>query len=227
MLKYYAIEKDFGIKVVLNSVNPNKLKGLDKNRFDEYMIQSRQQAINDIAINDFVKRVAGKPIGDEFGVMLDGSESLHLNYDLEFDELYDFAVKLFNKYYNSLYRQSFPWYDYMQIVKDSDLLTILNGNLIRAIIANDNTVQLNAPDILDDLVIGNMKFTPSGKEYPFEIISIIAYYNEKNIDITIDDIRKSKVHLSNGNEEPIHWGLYSCLIIEVTIQEVHYVLFDS
>lgn len=234
LLKDYAIEKDFGIKVVLNSVDPDKLKGVDKTKLNENMIQSRQQALKDITINefdfdkmhDFVKRVAGKALDDELGVMLDGSESLHLNYELELEGINGLATTLYHRYDSKSYKRYFPWYDNMQIVKDKDLLVILNQILVKAIIEEDDIVQMNIPDILDDLAFDSMKFTQGGTIYDFEIASIKKFYEDNDKEITMENLKKRNAIFPH-EEEPYSKKIYSCITMETIFEDSFYVLFDS
>ncbi|MBF4343537.1 sporadically distributed protein, TIGR04141 family, partial [Vibrio anguillarum] len=50
LIKQEAIERDFGLKVTLNSVDPDKLRSLDKASYDHNPLNSRTQSTRDVDI---------------------------------------------------------------------------------------------------------------------------------------------------------------------------------
>jgi uncharacterized protein (TIGR04141 family) len=84
LLKQESIERDFGLKVTLNSVDPDKLRSLDKASYDHNPLNSRTQSTRDVDIfnlhldseMEMLYAVTGASLVKEFGSHVTGRDAL-------------------------------------------------------------------------------------------------------------------------------------------------------
>ncbi|MCM3587815.1 TIGR04141 family sporadically distributed protein [Mesobacillus maritimus] len=237
LLKDEAIVKDFGIKVVLNSVDPQKLRSIDTATISEMTIHSRTQTSRTTNVNtfgidvvkDFLKSVTGEPTNEDFGTVITGRESVQFSYDFE-DNFRKFGVIctiLEEKYNSNSYRENFSWVDNLQIVNDS----VLKGQLDQKLINNingreENKLHLAPPEIIDWNDIGGFSFTEHGNK--INDLSIEEYFNyiTKFDEFDLEKLKRHSVYTwDNINENRVaKWKLYDCVVFETVYEDETYVL---
>src|ERR1700678_249958 len=95
LLDLLRVEQRFGLLATLNSVDPRKVRSIDKTSLDRQGMQSRIQASRDASAKDFgldieqdlVKAVAGTPIDGLIGETIAGFDSLHIAARVDFGDL--------------------------------------------------------------------------------------------------------------------------------------------
>lgn len=235
LIKDYAVIKDFGLKSVLNSVNPSKVKGVDKTTVDNIIMNSRQQTVKDIdfssftldSFKDFVKSISGEPYQEDLGTSIAGSDSIHFSYDIEFESLYELTELLIGIYNSEEYKEKFPWYDKMQIVKDKVLRSNLYTDLVQKLINSPDSVDFVLPEVVDGSIGNEFKFTPNGKEFEMNVSSILSYFDEKQNEITYETLANKRVHIFANGEELYNWKLLDCLSSEVERDNRFYLLLSG
>ncbi|AME07914.1 TIGR04141 family sporadically distributed protein [Bacillus siamensis] len=237
LLKDEAIVKDFGIKVVLNSVDPQKLRSIDTATISEMTIHSRTQTSRTTNVNtfgidvvkDFLKSVTGEPTNEDFGTIITGRESVQFSYDFE-DDFRKFGVIctiLKEKYNSDSYRENFSWVDNLQIVNDSVLKRELDQKLIDNInVREENKLHIAPPEIIDWNDIGGFSFTEHGNK--INDLSIEEYFDYIT-KFDEFDLEKFKCHSvytwDNSNDNRVaKWKLYDCVVFETVYEDEIYVL---
>jgi uncharacterized protein (TIGR04141 family) len=148
LLDPLKIEQRFGLLATLNSVDPRKVRSIDKASLDRQGMQSRIQASKDSPTKDFgidveqdlVRAVAGTPSDALFGETIAGFDSLHVNARLEFSDLRGRLEAYLKKSQAKLYQKEFGWIDHVREVRDEKLPDQLTRQLIKDIKAG-NSVQ--------------------------------------------------------------------------------------
>jgi uncharacterized protein (TIGR04141 family) len=124
-----AFEQDFGLKVVLNSVDPDLLRSADVRTPDENTLSRRSQTSRGsdqtaFAIDverDIVRGVAGKPKDTKFASRVAGSDALSIDRKLIAEELTTACEEAYAIYNKSDYETSFKWVDQIKYVRDPDI----------------------------------------------------------------------------------------------------------
>ncbi|KMO09455.1 MULTISPECIES: DUF6119 family protein [Bacillus amyloliquefaciens group] len=237
LLKDEAIVKDFGIKVVLNSVDPQKLRSIDTATISEMTIHSRTQTSRTTNVNtfgidvvkDFLKSVTGEPTNEDFGTIVTGRESVQFSYDFE-DDFRKFGVIctfLEEKYNSDSYRENFSWVDNLQIVNDSVLKRELDQKLIDNInVREKNKLHIAPPEIIDWNDIGGFSFTEHGNK--INDLSIEEYFDyiTKFDEFGLEKFKRHSVYTwDNSNDNRVaKWKLYDCVVFETVYEDEIYVL---
>lgn len=225
MIKDEATVKDFGIKVVLNSVNPLKLRSLDTTKFDELTVNSRTQTSRSTSVSafgidiarDLLRSVTGKPNNTDLGTVITGRESVQFTYDI--DSFSDFATicdYLYERYTSIEYRNNFDWYDNLQMVSDPVLLSNLNARILEAINTQDeNKFHLAPYEVINWTGIGGFYFTECGqKNGDLLVQDYFNYVNHRIIDL--NKLKRQYIHVWNSDRTDIiqRWRLYECIVFE-------------
>jgi uncharacterized protein (TIGR04141 family) len=88
-------EEDFGLKVTLNSVDPQKIRSIDRVKFDAISQHSQIQASTDAGIADFgldveqdlLRAVTGKPRRGDLGSRLTGKDALKCDVRITLEDV--------------------------------------------------------------------------------------------------------------------------------------------
>lgn len=141
-IKKDLVEKDFGIRVVLNEVNPEKIRHVESRDLDTTTRQTIVFSNRDDSIDrfkfesesDLIRVVGGIPTNLEFVRRFSGSESLHATLDTEIVELFDKCKILLDSYQKQTYKDNFEFYDNIRVVDDEDIVETLNKKFNQAFV---------------------------------------------------------------------------------------------
>lgn len=235
MIEEESIVRDFGIKVVLNSVNPSKLRSIDTTTFDELTIHARTQTSRSTNVSSFgidivrdlLKAVTGQPNNENFGAVITGRDAVQFAYELdEFSNFEQICNYLHERYNSNEYQSSFDWFDNLQMVSDPTLQSILNGKLLEAISTRDeNRLHIAPPEVIDWMNIGGFTYTPNGDIKSDLLVSdYFGYLNQR--DLEFDTLKRQHINVWNNDRTEIgqKWRLYNCIVFETEHNEDVYIL---
>jgi len=246
-----AVQRGFGLRVVLNSVSRSQLRSLDSASLDTTVMQRRVQASRDSDLSAFdldanrnlVRLASGTPKSGDFAKSLAGKDALHLRAAVDPDKLPNLCEKALKLYQATDYKADFAFIDYVQPVGErlltdtldsvafNDLKSIYNGA------ASD--LHLAIPDILvpdASLELGYFGTgLPSGSKAAYSELVIEDYVNElrKGDFSQIADMSALKSSheirvMTDGEGDRSHKRkLYTCFVHEVTHEGDIYVMFDG
>ena len=219
------IERNFGLKVVLNSVNPDKLKSIDLSNLDDLTLQTRKQTSKGSSkeafgldiISDLMKAVTGTPSDRLLGGTLNGRDQVNLSPKIVFRDLKKIIKKISDYYDSDNYKTDFEWIDNVRIEKDLSKINKLNSLLVKEIQKEvTDKIYLSVPEILDWEKIPKFSYTEKGNK--FDELDIRDYF-EKVGDTDVLDLAKLKnhkvfVHSGNDDEGIPKWSIYNCMNFE-------------
>lgn len=145
------IEQDFGLKVVLNTVDPKQIKSADVRTPDENTLSRRSQTSRGsdqtaFAIDierDIVRGLAGSPKDTNFGSRVAGSDALALDRKVELADLPAVCAEAYAHYQKTDYKTDFGWIDQIQHVRDETLIAKLDAELATVVDAALNGIVPN------------------------------------------------------------------------------------
>lgn len=229
-----CIERNFGLKTSLNSIDPDKLRSMDKAKMSELTVQTRIQssrttdrgAFDIDIIGDLLKSITGQ-IKEEYkslGSSITGSDAVHISPRIDFSDIEPAVRALSNHYKLENYKENFDWIDNLKHEKSQELIDDLNAALVESLKEeNLDQISLSPPSILDWASFAGISFTPKGKLYDFEIEDF--YKTKEDLsELTLEKLRKSYVYVEDGvNENRIPIGLMKCLNFQTEINNILYV----
>lgn len=225
------IEPMFGLKTVVNRVDPENLRSIDIKTFQATQFQIRQQAtgttpLDTFGLNvrrDILNAVAGKPSNSELGSTLAGRDSLSLSVDVSADGLVNLCKLAFNAFKDTKYKERFGWIDTLQPVKDQREIARLDGDLLKAIQSgsDDASLGLAVPDILDPERLSGFRYTGHGSSSElYTDLDIVTLRDivAKTGKLSADWLKKQKIayFFENDTTPSGHWTIYKCLFAQIS-----------
>lgn len=243
-LKENCYVKDFGLKVVLNSVEHDTIKSLDLKTHDEVTVNKRVQTSKKSDVSafgvdterDMLKEITGTPTNSNFAKELTGKHTLTISCDIELSEISSKCAEIYQAYTNGGYETHFKWIDNIRAVEDKDIITNLNNKLFEDLddcITNDNKIDLHLspPDIIDYVTFGSIIYKGFRSRNEFEIMDLDDYISEiKSFDLeleNIDSIKKHRVCEKIDDKAYERWRVYDCFVYETEYNSNKYVLTDG
>ncbi|SEB20629.1 DUF6119 family protein [Pedobacter hartonius] len=237
-------EWDFGMKVVLNTINVNGIRSLDSKTIDRKAKSKRVQLATQGAISEFeldimkdlVSQIAGVSIDSSFAKGLVGSESLMITADLAGSSIIKKSGEIFSRYQQVSYKTNFNWIDFVAPVKDKalkDLLDIELENAVNTAIAADSSegFTLSYPEIInyfdiDHICYGGFR-SYIESDYPDAGNFIEEYRNAGHL-VLAHDLNKLTIETYDGNDaHKKSYSFYRSLSCEVEFNKNYYVFTNG
>ena len=230
-------EERFGLTVVLNSVNPKKLRSIDRKSLDSVGSHGREQTVVATSIDhfsidveqDFLSAVTGVPEDLAFGNRLSGADSLHASANIEINDLPELLKRYLLAYKSDAYKDRFPWIDNVAEVKDSAKKDELNLALVDGMNTGaHDRIWLAIPEIIEWGRATYFKFFTTKSESDYSDIRLADFLKELSENVTLDLLKKRKAYCIDSDGNSIkNWPIYKCLYAEVTLGGETFVLTDS
>lgn len=193
MLNPNACVRDFGVRVAINSIDPDLIKSVDMRRVEEMTIHTRRQVSRASSLvpfriderQDFVRSIGGRPIeGLGWSGTVEGADSVAVSLDVAFEELPGLCGQLLDLYESTDYvEHGFGFIDNLRLVTDPDDLQKLHSALDAALGGGDTSaLHLSLPDAMDLGDINSYKYRARGQAH-----------DELDVDEMLDELRASDV----------------------------------
>ncbi len=243
-----SFERQFGLKVTLNTVPRNQLRSLDLATPDAVTFQKRVQASRDSDLQEFgvdmlrdLARVAGgTPKDRSLAAFVAGKDSLSMTCEVEADTLRNKCSAACAAFHKKSYQREFSWVDNMRVVAEKDTIEQLDANLFAALVdlrAGKNTeLHLAPPEIVDYTEGSELRYNGFGRpRTTFHSLSIADYVGELNQRNFAGDVAELKYRhrirakVKNDDEFSERWRVYDCFVFETVLGNgaaaSYYVLF--
>ena len=236
-------EERYGLMVVLNSIEQNQIKTIDKSTFDALTTHSRIQTSQEASPQDFgldveqdlVRAVTGTPKDKSLGHRLTGMDALKSSVNITLDELPGLLIRHLNQRNSESYREAFPWVDHIAEIKGASLHEKLNELVVERVTAQEfERCWLAAPDIFDWAEVDGFRYGTKLKNATHHDLHFPALIEEmKDItqggfDPSIIDIKwlKHRNVLCIGDDDQVirKWLLYNCIYCEIEHEGQTYLL---
>ncbi len=224
VIDYTKIEWDFGIKVALNVLSGNEIRGLDTRKISLSTHQRREISSKGSNLyeydfdfdEEYIDSITGKSNDEEFGSSITGRESLHVNVKINMEDIEEYCKDLLRVYDKKDYVKKFPFYDKLRINKDEMVYEKFIVAITEAIKNNEKErIQFLYPNI-DEFGYFNYRFIYEKKYKDYNDISvenILDFITEKKIGLEKFCLEKFKVKISDDEKNKIY-SLSDYLVFE-------------
>jgi uncharacterized protein (TIGR04141 family) len=232
-LKEASYEYDFGLRVTLNSVDPDKLKNTDTLEPGAARRQKTQVAVDsDLTYFDFdrdtkiLKSLTGKAKAEHRDLMrhATGSSSLRISSPVAADKLADLCGKLLKLYLDNSYQTTFPDIENVTPVRDPALIGALDERLLQAVRTKTGDLYLAVPALLDFEEAPHFMFGGAGASRIYEEVFLDSYHEylaEKGVNpagLILNDLQKHALRVTDENGDPRRaFSIYRSLIFDTTL----------
>jgi uncharacterized protein (TIGR04141 family) len=234
------VDERFGLRAVLNSINPERIRSIDRRTFEAISRLSREQLSRESTIQDFgldigrdlLRAVAGTPLDQTVGTRFSGMDALSVSAPVTLDGLTDLLERYRELSERTDYRQRYPWVDNMAEVRDRVKLEKLDEALVRKIKRSETEkIWLAPPEIIDWDDIRGFTYRSAQSAQLYDDLTLEGYLEDgrTKTEITPDDLRHDHVYCLSASvdEEVDRWSIRSCLIAEIEYDEELYLLSDG
>lgn len=227
LLQPDCFEENFGLKVVLNSVDPDKIRSVDAQSLDAVPIHARTQAsvatnISEFGLTeqDLVYAATGKPTDDNLGKQITGKDTLKLTLPITLEEIPKLLNKLITAYGSKRYEENFKWVDQLCEVRTQSTIDQLNDSLVKKITSGDlSTTWLATPDIIDWSGIGTFRYKKPTQGADHADIGWETYLAtiDKKSPLTLKALKEQRIYaISSTSDKPAHeWPVFKCIYCEL------------
>lgn len=141
-LKEECVERNFGFKVALNTIDPNKMRSVNAATIEDMVVNTQRQASYSTSqdefglniTNDIMKGITGEPYNDIYGNHISGKDSLVVSVPMELSDLKDKLELFLDAFSAERYKEiGFDWVDNVSEVRDSVLTEALDFRLTESI----------------------------------------------------------------------------------------------
>lgn len=234
-LKDESYEYDFGLRVTLNSVDPDKLKSTDTLEPSGSKRQRIQlPTASDLTVFDIdtdsniLKSLTGKVKAEHKKTFshASGASSIRISSAVAADGLIDLCGKLLVLYQDNSFETVFPDIQNISPMRDPVVVDQLNAKLIDAIKAKDDGVSLSIPEIQNYAAGIWGTFSGEGGGLIYDDIYIARYFeylDAAGFDLNAID---KKMHLDrhrlaltseDGSSVLDSWPIFKCLVFDTTL----------
>lgn len=243
------VERQFGMRVVLNSVSRKDLRVIDSASLDSTVMQRRTQASRDSDLKDFgldtnrelLRLASGTPSDRNIAKAVSGKDALQIRKKLAFAELPILCDQLLDLYNAVDYKADFGFIDQIKPLHKGTLTEALDALLLteltNMVAGIPSELHLAVPDILPTGPSSQLSYhgarMPRTKQQ-FDTLAIDDYIAELNAGgfasgCDIDDVR-THVVCSRSNDPAAPFGqmkVFDCMVFEIQHNNIQYVLFDG
>lgn len=232
LLENDAVENDFGIKVVLNSISNKNLRKINKTNIGGNQKTSSEQLplaseINEFGFdieNDLISAITGLSNDEKITEgMMSGSDLLSLNAEVDITNLKSFLKIVYKKYCSTEYKEDFGWIDHIKKIKDARLISKLEKRTVELIKEKSPNIWMAVPDVIEWERVKGFKYTKEEYENDIDISKVIETFNKgftnfnqlKNKTITA-------ISNDDGESQYKAWKAHKCLVGEVEVEGKEY-----
>lgn len=237
LLEPEAFEHDFGLRVVLNSVDADRIRSVDARTIDERTMHTRRNASRESDFEDFgldvardlVRAVSGPPRDENLARNLAGADRLAVSCRAQMEDLPDLASQLLAAYESEDYRERFPWVDKLRPVKDAALKYELNDQLADDLKDRQlDNLHLAPPEVVDPLRLAGFAYsTLRGEELDTDPrISVYLQSLSEKQELSVDRLKSDRIVAFEAEGEQMldSWSIYKCIVYETERDDYLYVL---
>lgn len=231
LLKPGSYEERFGLKTILNIIDPNSLRSIDKQSMSTLSKHTREQMSRDGIASDFgidieqdiVRSITGKSKDKRFGKTLTGKDSLNLTPQVNITNLMDLLKICYEKFKSDEYKKDFGWIDQMEEIRDPKIIEQLNDNMFKNI--NDkkfNKIWMAVPEIIEWADISGFTYKNSKRELNTysdinlgDFLDSLSAEEKENVSLKTFKNKYVYCHSSSSEEIKYHWKTFACIYCEL------------
>lgn len=236
-------EQGFGLRVVLNSVDPEKIRSTDLRTPDENTMSrrsqtsrdSRQEAFSIDIERDIVQGLAGTPKDLGFASRVAGADALVMDKELDIRMLQATCDEAYRMSQGTAYKAEFGWIDHVRHVRSPDLISALEtkavAELDHALKSGDpGDLSLACPVVYDPQSLKLIRyrgFGSTGCHPDLEIQGYLKAMQDRGLTAYSSlQFHSHSVHEvdSDGRDDGRNWKISQCLVLDVSHDGKHYVL---
>lgn len=235
------IQRQFGLRVGLNLVDPSQLRSMDTKTFEDLVVSKSTQSSKSSDLpafgvdvsRDILRGVAGVPRDKSFATRLAGSDAIVLAKTADAADLPAICDQLLTAYNDTAYKANFEWIDQLAVVEDPAIEGDLNDRLVAALHAADTSATyMAAPETIDweDIDWFTINGTRDTKYEDLDLDEYLAAHGatgRSKLSLSVLRQRGVIAKYTRSQQTDRLWSVYQCLISEQQVGSQFYVLIEG
>lgn len=233
MINKQFVERDFGLRVALNALNPEKLKSIDKHDLTALPKNARIQSAKEIDIvameldrvADVVNAVSGatnEEAAYTLGERVSGRDALTITVPFNFDVLVTEVLNTCKELYEQDLPKRFEDLENIRRVRQQNKIDCYNQMLVDAINAKQfDGIWLGEPEIIDWEKHAGFRFSNERGKQVRALLTMGKYVEVcalKETPITVELLYSNKVHSVGGDGLTINsWSVFRFIYAEIKV----------
>ncbi len=241
LLREGLIEERFGLRTALNAIDRDKVRAIDKETFDSFASQARQQATDNTEFENFgvdvdrdlLYAVAGAPREAKLGKRLAGKDALCASVKVSLGALSEYLSLVWTVYESGAYKsEGFGWVDNIYEVRDKTSKRNLDSYLVDKLRSSPiQNAWLTVPEILDWQQAPDFSYANPSPPFSIGDVHLSTYldsFRVRQVPVDIVSIKKSRILCIDQNGDAIHrWNAYRCLYAEISVEDDVFLLTNG
>ena len=221
------LEERFGLKVALNTIDPENLKCIDKTNMTAVPKLSKEQMSKDGTIasfgidveQDLIQGITGKSKEEIFGKTITGKDGLSISVKFNAANIKDFLKTCLDKYRSLDYKQDFSFIDHVAAIKDPRKTERLDSLLIEQIKNKQfDKVWMAIPEVIAWENVSEFKVHGEDSSLGDDIclpdfLEILS--EEEQEDILTYHSKTIECLSASSGDAVASWKAYNCIYCEV------------
>jgi len=239
-LKKECYEYDFGLKVTLNCVDPDKLKNIDTLQPITTTRQRTQRSISSTLTNlefdrdsTILKSLTGQVYDEyvDFFKNATGTSGLRIKSPVASWDLSDLLSKLLDLYGRETYKTTFPDIQNIVPIKDPAIVEKLNEKLAIAVQNKEDTLVLGLPEFVDYSTASQYRYIGFGNssKKTYDSVYLQDYFDELEekdpelvASLDLSDLKKHQLQRLDENGYIVNrHSILDSLIFDTTLAETN------
>jgi uncharacterized protein (TIGR04141 family) len=230
-----ALEERFGLLVVLNSIDPDNWRSIDKTALGSVPKQSREQVSRESAATSFgidieqdlVSQVTGKSIVERFGRTISGRDTFAATAKFDVNDVSAFLAEALTQYKSDSYKERFDWIDQIKDVRSKSSIAELDAILIARLMNKElEHIWMAPPEVIDWSDVKGFRYIKKISQDVPDLEPLAFLEAANGIDLSIDWLKSAKILLisAQSDNEAKRWPAYQCIYAEIEINGTMHVL---
>ena len=241
LIREEFVERNFGLKVALNLINPEKMKSINAATIEDVVVNTQRQASRSTGQEEFgidiesdiMRGVTGEALDIEQFKMVTGKDALVVTSFMDLMELKDKLELIMSSYSLETYKTNgFEWVDNVKEVRDPSIKELLSSRLIEDIKNKKlDDLYVTVPEVIDweetiGFCLGGMKKNRNERSSYTIDIDFSEYVDKLDLKCDISaKLKRDRLYIMNSNETVFSkFSLYSCLTYQVKHDNNMYIL---
>lgn len=232
-----SIERDFGLRVAINSTNIAEVRSMDKATNESTPLNSRTQSSLGVEIEqllidtetDLLYALTGSSKVAIFGATVTGRDSLSIKPKLRLKEIPKILQEALSRYKQGLPKE-YAWVNNIRKEKDKSVAKLLDSQMVNDINTGQvDKIWMGEPEIIDWEQVFGYSFDRTSEIFPIlSLRRLTDYLKAKHGAVEAKHLHSQSVHCNNAQLNPIKaWTAHRCLYAEVKLNGSPYILRDG
>jgi uncharacterized protein (TIGR04141 family) len=236
LLKEGVAEERFGLRVVLNSVERESFRSIDKTTLGAIPKHSREQMSRDVAPAEFgidieqdlVSSVTAKSVDQRLGKVITGKDAFYCSAPVNVANIAEFLKHCLARSHSNDYKVNFDWIDQIAEVRNETVEDALNAELVQRLSMNHlDKIWMAVPEVLDWANISGFRYIRPKRGDLRGDLTLEDFLGETaDHPISSDTLKSDYIFAINAENDEQHfrWSAFRCMYAEIDLKGKVYIL---